>query len=575
VIDESPWLAFFALSTAYGFVVAVLSWIKLLWLDELITLHIARLSSVHAIWNALALGGDPNPPMTHLLMMMSRNVFGEHEFALRLPAILGYWIGLLALFAFLKRRVSPNWALAGTVLSMTMGAFEYSYEARSYGIFYGLAMLGVFFWSVAVDGTISVAVRRLCLIGMTVALAAGLCTNYFSVLAFLPICGGEAVRTWQRKQRGYRWLGLDGRVWVGMAIASLPLLAFRPLIQRSIAKFAPYAWNKVSLDQVADSYTEMVEIVLFPLLALFVFAGVVMVLGKFCRKCRSRMRPLWLGRLADAQTQTVRWSIFPKHESTAAFLLMTYPILGYCIASIRGGMLSPRFVIPVCFGFAIIGIAACVRTFGHIREAAVILLLCCSAWFAARESVVGYQYMEQKQAFYKVIRAMPGGPHATEPLVIPDPLMALTFQHYAPEAMVRRIVFPLDFPAVRLYRREDSAEENLWVGKGSWYNLPILTLADFQRSAGQYLILASDGNWMVQDLMRHRYPVERLAINTRAGALGGFTPLMHGTPVFFSSVGDRFLHEAKYQIVPIPFKSAKNLPEAKLGPEDGGPLEKK
>ena len=52
-IDSSPWVPFVWLSVAYFIIVLSLSSIKLLWLDELITLHIARLGSISEIWNAL------------------------------------------------------------------------------------------------------------------------------------------------------------------------------------------------------------------------------------------------------------------------------------------------------------------------------------------------------------------------------------------------------------------------------------------------------------------------------------------------------------------------------------------
>ena len=152
--------------------------------------------------------------------------------------------------------------------------------------------------------------------------------------------------------------------------------------------------------------------------------------------------------------------------------------------------------------------------------------------------------------------------------------MVLTFRHYAPPSLASRVVFPIDFPAIRLYRGEDSPEQNLWAGRNRIYHLPIVPLATFQHSADKYLIIASDGNWLVQDLMHHRYPVKRLPINTRAVAIGGFTPLNHGTPVFYSSVGDRFFQTTPgFVLAPIAFKEIANLPNAKLTPAEGGPFE--
>jgi hypothetical protein len=114
-------------------------------------------------------------------------LFGEYEFALRLPVMIGYWIGMVALFQFLRRRVSATWALAAVFMSMSMAAFQYSYESRSYGIFYGLAMLAVYCWSCTVDPATSSRRRWFALIGMVVALAAGISTSYIAVLAFIPI----------------------------------------------------------------------------------------------------------------------------------------------------------------------------------------------------------------------------------------------------------------------------------------------------------------------------------------------------------------------------------------------------
>jgi 4-amino-4-deoxy-L-arabinose transferase-like glycosyltransferase len=287
-------------------VVVVLSSVKLLWLDELITLHIARLGSLSAIWNALVHGADPNPPLSHLLVLGSMRLFGEHEFALRLPAMVGYWIGMLALFQFLRRWVPATWALAGVVMSMCMAAFQYSYESRSYGIFYGLAMLAVYCWGRAVDPTVSSAHRWFSLLAMGVALAAGISTSYIAVLAFLPIAAGEVAITFERwRQSAWRedsfLRSLQLRIWAGMAIAATPLLFFRPLIQHAIAEFAPHAWNRVSLDQVADSYTEMIEYILFPIVALLLFAIVVLVLSRFCAPCRASIRPRWIGSLASEQ----------------------------------------------------------------------------------------------------------------------------------------------------------------------------------------------------------------------------------------------------------------------------------
>ncbi|HEX4756913.1 MAG TPA: glycosyltransferase family 39 protein [Terracidiphilus sp.] len=580
-IDRSPGRAFFLFSIGYFVVVLTLSSFKLLWLDELITLHIAKLGSASAIWHALARGADPNPPVTHLLVLLSQKVFGDHEFAYRLPATVGYWIGLLSLFLFLKDRLPATWALAGTVLSTTMAAFDYSYESRSYGIFYGLAMLAFLCWSRTVDPNRGPTARRLALIGMVVALAAGISTNYFAVLAFFPIAAGECALTiirvleMSRQSRSDRYASrisilsaIDLRIWLGLAIAGTSLLAYRSLIARSIAQFAPYAWNKVSLGEVADSYTEMVEIVLYPLLALFCLGIAVFFVNRrvapLCSGCRGRLLPRWLAPLFDRKHPSFA---LPIHEAVGVLFFMLYPFIGYIVASVRGGMLSPRFVIPVCFGFAITGSIVAFQLFGNMRQAGVVFLCFVSAWFAARESYVGYWYAEQKQSFYKVLDHLPEAELSVSTearIVIPDPLLVLTFQHYAPPKLASRVVFPVDFPAIRFFRHDDSPEENLWAGRNWLYTVPIIPVALFERSASDYLIIASDGNWFLDDLAHHHYEFDRLPINTRAGAIGGFTPLAHGVPTYYTAGRN---YSQNYLLtdyaMPVPFQVADNLPGAK------------
>jgi hypothetical protein len=552
--------------------VAVLSHLKLLWLDEFITLHIARLGSVTAIWHALAMGADPNPPVTHILVHLCRSVFGERELALRLPAMVGYWIGLVSLFTYLCRRVPAEWALAGTVLSMTMAAFDYSFESRSYGIFYGLAMLAFLGWSNTVDPTRPAASRRIWLVVMALALAAGISTNYFALLAFVPITAGELVRTFEltvkvrsnnvQNNNGAETQpkllhSVDWRIWLALAVAVSPLFGYLPLINRAITQFAPHAWNKVSMGQVTDSYTQMVETILYPLLALFAVAGVMRFLPfRGIRQLRDGLLP--------ARTNNTNRTL-PLHESVGVFCLMLYPFLGYVMASVRGGMLSPRFVIPVCFGFSIAGTVAAYRLAGRSRFGGPVFLCFLLAWFIARESVVGYWYAEQKQSFYKVVDRLPlafDGLPSDTPLAVPDPLMALTFEHYAPAEYVRREVFPVDFPAVRKFRNDDSPEQNLWAAR-AMYTLRVVPLARFQANAGKYVILASDWNWLLQDLDRHNYAEHRLPINTRAGAIGGFTPLSHGLPAFYVADGGAVpTGPLVPELLPIPFRLKDELPEA-------------
>jgi hypothetical protein len=545
-IDSHPYRAFGAISLFYVAVTAVLSSLKLLWLDELITLHIARLGSPSAIWTALKQGADPNPPLIHLAVLACTRLFGTHTYAFRLPAVLGYWLGMLALFLFLKRRVPPTWALLGTVISLGMGAFEWSYECRSYAVFYGTTMLAVYLWSRAIDSLTGPRSRGLCLCGMTLALAAGICTNYFSVLAFLPIAAGELART-LRRTRAMRTneesilKSIDVQVWFALALAAAPLLFLRPLAERAISLYRPYAWNKVNFSSTNIGYLEMVEAMLVPLAVLALCLFSVWALSRLCRDCRARLLPPWLRILVESNA--THWNHTPRPplaEVVAVSTLLIYPYLGWLLASIHGGMFSGRFVIPVCFGMAIAGAWMAFLTFGQIRNAGAILLALFLLWFAVRESYMGFSYNEQQTALFRLFHELRAVDVSGEPIAVTDNLLVVPFHYYAPPDIASRVVYPMDITAIMNRRGEASGEINLWTGRNS-YGFPVMPLATFQRSVSSYLLVTSEPDWLLDDLHAHHDPDDLLVSETHTEPLGfEATPLAHGWVEFFRVYGDRF-----------------------------------
>ena len=570
-IDVHPFRAFAVLTVFYLVVTAALSSLKLLWMDELITIHIAGLGSPTAIWQALNHGADPNPPLTHLAVLASSRLFGPHSYAFRLPAVVGYWVGMLALFLYVKQRLPATWAILGTVISMGMGGFEWSYESRSYALFYGTTMLALYCWSRATGPFASTRSGSYAVAGIALSLAAGLCANYFSVLAFVPIAAGELTRTaqkarplWPEKGSGALVEAVDWRIWFALALAITPLLGFHALIEKSIALYSPYAWNKVTFDMTNIAYLDMVEAMLYPLAALALIAAAVWALGRPCDDCRARLRPGWIRALANASAQRQpRTAIPPLPEMVAVFTLMAYPYLGWALASLHGGMLSSRFVIPVCFGLAIAAAFVAYRTFGSFRAAGPLLLTFFLLWFMVRESYIGYSYSEQKDALYSTFAALHSVDHRGEPIVVSDNLLLLPFQYYAPRNVASRVVYPMDIAAIMHRRREASGEVNLWNGR-STYGFPILPLASFQHSVSTYLLVTSEPDWLLDDLHAHQYPDDILPVDTHAEPLNYVaTPLSHFKSEIFRVYGDQFPFLNEISPEAIPFSFSGELPEAK------------
>lgn len=498
-INGNPAGVLAAVSLLYFALTCALGVIKVIWLDEFITLYISRLGNLHSSLGALARGADPNPPLTYVLVLASRKLFGEGAIALRLPAILASWVGVLALVAFLRKRVPPVYAAAGALFFMSTAAFDYSFEGRSYALMLGFCALSLLAWQRTVDGVH----KSWAAAGLALALAAGLSSNYFAVLAFFPIAAGELFR--DVKLRRVEW-----RVWIALLVAGSTLLLYLPLINKAVATFSPHAWNKVRLDVIADSYLEMVETILWPALA-------ILAVGVFVW-FRKRHRPVPRA--------------LPDHELIAAFVLMIYPFIAYVVARIHGGMLSPRFVIPMCYGFAIAVTAVAYGLFRKHTWAGLVFAMVLLVWVLAREGVVARMYYDQRLALFRIIDTLP----SASSIAVTDSLLILPLYYYAPRAIASHLYFPIDFEAIRKYKKEDSPEQNLWNGRNWIYPVPIISLETFTAAHSDYLVAAPGNNWLLQKLIAEDRPARLLPIYTDTKDIQGFTPLSHG-PVWFFAEG--------------------------------------
>ena len=105
-LDSTFWRGAFLAGVALAvLVIALLAarW-RPLWYDELFTLYVASETSVGATVSALLAGADTNPPLDYVLRHLSLALFGESPAAFRWPSALAFIAGLLAIFAYVRRR---------------------------------------------------------------------------------------------------------------------------------------------------------------------------------------------------------------------------------------------------------------------------------------------------------------------------------------------------------------------------------------------------------------------------------------------------------------------------------------
>ncbi len=356
-VDEHERIVLGALISFYLAIVVAQAALKLVWADELITFYISRQPGLGGVWRALVAGADPNPPLMHVLVKWSTAVLGGNALGMRLPAILCVLLAIGSMWWMLRRWVRPVFALAGVLAFMATRGFDYAYDARSYAPMMGFAMASLALWIVASDSS---GWRRVwALVGMAVALAFGISSNYYCVLAFFPIAVGEIAG---RRLR----LG----VWVAMSVASLPLIVYLPLIRHNIAEFGPHAWNRPQVSMITMSYLELVEGIFWPVLGLGVWA-------------------VWKQRQRNQHGEHRGYTEvtgIAKAEGAALGVLLIYPFLGFVLAVGGAGMVSPRCVAPVCCGFGLAAGFLAQRLFRESKKTGMVLVVGLVVWVSAREA---------------------------------------------------------------------------------------------------------------------------------------------------------------------------------------------
>ena len=319
------------------------------WYDELITWHIARLPDWGKIMATLRDGVDQEPPLLHLVVRTSHSLFGPGLLATRLPAVIGFWVLMLGIFLFLKRRLPLPYALIGMTFPMLTYAWPYAFEARAYGAVLGCQAAALVAWQNAAEGRR----RRLSLAILAISMALGMASHPVFALIALPLALGECVRTFERKR-------LDLAVWLAFAAAGLALLSYPGSIS------AARDWDLTGLQAGLTGLPGFYDNVLRSAVAPLLFAGLAVLL--LVRSAPDTVAP---GR------------ILPRHEAAA--------LLGFVIAPVAffvAGTVTHRFIFFTRYGLlCVIGIACgsavvMYRAAAGSYRAGMVVLSVMVAWLA-------------------------------------------------------------------------------------------------------------------------------------------------------------------------------------------------
>jgi hypothetical protein len=232
--------------------------------------------------------------------------------------------GLIAVMV--RRRSNAMVGIAAALMLCYTAGYSFAYEARGYSVMTGCFAVALYTWSEYAAGRSG----RPALAGLSLALAAGLWTHYYFVLAFLPIVCGEVARQWHRRR-------IDLAMWAAIALGALAAAPLWLLMRTAMAQTGTF-WARLPHPSVWAVYSALLDILLgspFPAVAAVII--MLIIAGRVRRSTRSNGRTL------------------PVHEVVAGLACLAIPACAVLVARTIGhDVLVPRYVTFATAGFALV-----------------------------------------------------------------------------------------------------------------------------------------------------------------------------------------------------------------------------
>jgi len=453
-----------------------------LWYDELYTLSVVRLGTLGEVWQALRIGIDQTPPLFNLITRGSASVFGFSEFGLRAPAIAGFWVFSMTLYAFVRRRASALYAAIAIAVPLVGFARYYAAEARPYGLLLAFSGLSLLFWQSATNES-----RRVWhLLALAASLICAVCVQYYGIVMVVPIAVGEAIKL---RKRGY----LDWPVVLALAAPAVAVAAQQSFINGSWVYSGGPAWYVPFLPALEYSYEDL----------LFRPPGVFAIL------IAALALTAWIVGFARGSNRG-RWQM-PASELAVAAATLLLPVIAYMIAVITNGYYMERYAIGIFTGFPVIIAWIAARSDRHWRPAApVVLLVLVVSIFIAQARALYRSYAKRQMPEIAVLAQFTHQDPGT--IVIADPLRFLEDWHHSPAWLRERICYIADPPIARDYQAADQDDVSLQLLSRP-VPLCVKTLSEFVATHRQFLVFGQPGDgWILRKFLDEGVTVQIIGV---------------------------------------------------------------
>jgi len=397
--------------------------VRRFWFDELFTFHISRLPQLDQLFQALP--ADGNPPLSHLLVRLCMQLFGETEFVARLPSIVAFVWAMLAAYLFVRRRCLPIAAVLAVFAFASSKIGAYGTAARPYALMLGFTALALVSWQAATEPGRR---RLLPLIGIVLGIAGAIGCHHYGVFhVAAPLAVGEVVRLKQRRR-------LD-----------LPLYAAGLAGLATIALTLPFA---LATDRVMLIYTRASSVFGHkPTLSSFLTYGDMVspwLVGVL-------LALLWLTRPAFEPAETEPQNRLPAHEiAAAAGLALLTPIM-IALTWATTGYYGQRYAISTMLGVAIL-LGFAVQRFSVTAKqgmvvAALSMAVLTAGYVVPRATAIAWHKVDPSSApsepsSASIFDKAPAG----EPIVVANPVEFMADWWYAPPDLRQRLHYLADMP---------------------------------------------------------------------------------------------------------------------------------
>ncbi len=288
---------------------------RLLWFDEVVTVHMARLPNWKTLLAALSHGADSLPPLYYMVVGVFDKLFGHGEVAVRLPSTLAMVATLLITFDCARRLTDGLHGLIAMALASGPLAGE-GFEARSYAIYAMFAAFALWVW------TRTRASEKWTAIGFGAVMFLAVSFHYYAVLLLVPFALWEISR-WKP------WQSPSPKLIAGITGVVVPAALLSHFILSFSHKFSAGFWSRPSLSELMDIYSH-------------IFVGGLFILA---------LSIVWIV-LANRNDKTAVLQPMSSGEAIG-WLFLCIPLAGFVAAELKTNAFAVRYFLGIVPGVAV------------------------------------------------------------------------------------------------------------------------------------------------------------------------------------------------------------------------------